>query len=318
MKRRDRLLAITLALQARPETAQSLADKFEVSKRTILRDMQSLSEIGVPLYAESGKAGGYRLMEGYRLPPLHLDQREALALLLCLKLMHGYADTPFNRERWTVQDKLLATLAPETAASVQRLLSFLEMEVPPRDYETPLLEPLLAFITASDWVQGIYRSLSGEKHVMLRPFKIYGAHGFWYCDAYSHTHAENRRFRVDRFTSLQRSLPPNEKKKPLADKNNQDPLTMIHARLTYSGSLQVERDYHIGGHVKQLNEDTWELRFHCPASEWSWAVGLFYSLGDNALVLEPAVLKQDIALKAREVWEKYQCTTIDHSTDEEK
>lgn len=227
MKRRDRLLAITLALQAGPETAQSLADKFEVSRRTILRDMQSLSEIGVPLYAESGKTGGYRLMDSYRLPPLHLDEREALALLLSLKLMHGYADTPFNQERWTVQNKLHAALAPETLAEVKQLLSCLEMEVPPREYTAPLLEPLLSFIAASDWAEGFYRSLSGEKKVLLLPHKIYGASGFWYCDAYSHTHGEIRKFRVDRFSSLQRSLPPDLASKPAADRSNGERGTLI-------------------------------------------------------------------------------------------
>lgn len=57
MKRTDRLMAILIALQQKPETAQRLADKFEVTKRTILRDMQSLSEMGIPLYSMTGPSG---------------------------------------------------------------------------------------------------------------------------------------------------------------------------------------------------------------------------------------------------------------------
>src|SRR5690606_20594868 len=101
MKKFDRLMAIVMALQQRPETAQSLADKLEVSRRTIMRDMQSLSEMGVPLYAMPGPAGGYRLMEGYKLPPLHLNHDEALVILFALKSSTRIADTPFNQARWT-------------------------------------------------------------------------------------------------------------------------------------------------------------------------------------------------------------------------
>lgn len=57
MRKLDRLMAIVMALQHRPETAQSLADKLEVSKRTIIRDMQALSEMGVPIYSLPGPQG---------------------------------------------------------------------------------------------------------------------------------------------------------------------------------------------------------------------------------------------------------------------
>ncbi|RJG23573.1 YafY family protein [Paenibacillus thiaminolyticus] len=92
MKRSDRLAAIVMALQTGTETAQSLADKFEVSKRTILRDMQALSEMGVPFYALSGPVGGYRLMDGYKLPPLQFSSLEAMTVLCALQGMTQLVD----------------------------------------------------------------------------------------------------------------------------------------------------------------------------------------------------------------------------------
>src|SRR5690349_16870199 len=106
LKRTDRLMAILIALQQRPETAQSLADKFEVSKRTVLRDMQSLSEMGIPLYSITGPKGGFRLMEGFQLPPLQLDSQEALTVLFALRAVARIADAPFKQARWTVMDKI--------------------------------------------------------------------------------------------------------------------------------------------------------------------------------------------------------------------
>src|SRR5690606_24970454 len=78
MTKGDRLAAILITLQSRELVrAQELAERFEVSVRTIYRDMQALSEAGVPVMAIPGTGGGYRLMDGYRLPapPAHLHHR---------------------------------------------------------------------------------------------------------------------------------------------------------------------------------------------------------------------------------------------------
>lgn len=81
MNRTDRLLAILIELQRRQTvTAQSLAEKFETSIRTIYRDMDALNESGVPIYSMPGH--GYSLMDGYFLPPIQLTPEEAVTLLL--------------------------------------------------------------------------------------------------------------------------------------------------------------------------------------------------------------------------------------------
>src|SRR5690349_23695534 len=86
MNRTDRLLAIVLELQsAGRRRAEDLAATFETSKRTIYRDIQALSEAGVPLVAIPGQ--GYSLMEGYFLPPLTFSAGEAAMLLLGSEVM---------------------------------------------------------------------------------------------------------------------------------------------------------------------------------------------------------------------------------------
>src|SRR5216117_728482 len=81
MNRTDRLLAIVVALEARGrQRAVDLAELFETSPRTIYRDIEALSEAGVPVVAVPGQ--GYSLMEGYFLPPLTFTAEEAAVLLL--------------------------------------------------------------------------------------------------------------------------------------------------------------------------------------------------------------------------------------------
>ncbi|MCR2802763.1 helix-turn-helix transcriptional regulator [Paenibacillus soyae] len=314
MKRSDRLMAILVALQQRSETAQALADKLEVSKRTILRDMQALSEIGIPLYAVSGPNGGFRLMDGYKLPPLHFDEKEALTILFALETVTKLKDSPFRQARYTAMDKIRATLPAAVLEQVEPVLGHLAIEIPERPQRAPHLESLLEYAAASAWVVAEYRSERRQSRLRIRPTKVYSAHGFWYCEAYSMEHGEHRTFRVDRFVQLEESAPPEEKgfAKAADTPVLQAPPIRIAARLTYRGALLAEQDTHVGHQVRQIDDEVWELEFDCPASEWGWAARFFYSMGPDATVLEPVMLRRTLHDMGRELRDKY-AESVRHS-----
>lgn len=91
MNRIDRLTAILIQLQTkRTITAQEVADRFEISTRTVYRDIRALEEAGVPIGAEAGK--GYFIMEGYHLPPVMFTKKEASAMLVGGKLLELQPD----------------------------------------------------------------------------------------------------------------------------------------------------------------------------------------------------------------------------------
>ena len=91
MNRIDRVSAILIHLQTKKfVTAEEIANRFEISKRTIYRDLKALEEAGVPLGAEPGK--GYYLVDGYHLPPVMFTHEEASAMLTAEKMVEKLTD----------------------------------------------------------------------------------------------------------------------------------------------------------------------------------------------------------------------------------
>lgn len=146
----DRILGILLLLRSgQTVSAAELARRFEVSPRTIYRDIDTLSSLGVPVYAERGREGGFRLLEGYFLPPLMFSTGEAVSLLLGLTLLRSLRSKPFPTELETAEKKLLAAVPDylhSILAAAPRLIGF---EALPHDVFHPEpSEPPLATVSS--------------------------------------------------------------------------------------------------------------------------------------------------------------------------
>ena len=112
-KRLSRLTAILTQLQTkRLITSTSLANKFNVSIRTIYRDIRALEQSGVPILTEDGK--GYTLMEGYRIPPVMFTENQANALILAEQLVLKNKDTSFIKDYSEAIEKIKAVLGYST------------------------------------------------------------------------------------------------------------------------------------------------------------------------------------------------------------
>ncbi len=120
--RTERLFALILLLQNRPNmTSRDLARHFEVSRRTIFRDLRALSESGVPLTYADG--GGYEILEGYQLPPLMLSAREASTLLMGAQFMKLQTDVALRKDADLVEMKIRSVLPRQVVDYIDRLLA---------------------------------------------------------------------------------------------------------------------------------------------------------------------------------------------------
>lgn len=120
MNRIDRLHAILTHLQSKKKvTAKELADRFDLSLRTVYRDIKALEESGVPIIGEAGI--GYQVMEGYRLPPVMFTQEEAGALLLSAKLAEHLTDDSINKHLFNALCKIKAVLRSHDKSYLEEL-----------------------------------------------------------------------------------------------------------------------------------------------------------------------------------------------------
>ncbi|CAM5471593.1 helix-turn-helix transcriptional regulator [Streptomyces purpurascens] len=203
--RAARLIKMVLLLQSRPAmTAAELARELEVSERTVTRDAQALSEAGVPVYADRGRAGGYRLVGGYRTRLTGLHRGEAEALFLsgvpgALREM-GLEDAA-SAAQLKVSAALLPSLRDASKTAAQRF----HLDAPNwfKEPRTPALLPAVADAVWDDR-RVVARYRRGEDEVVreLEPYGLVLKAGVWYLCARVAEGGSFRVYRIDRFTAV--------------------------------------------------------------------------------------------------------------------
>ncbi|XHM67003.1 helix-turn-helix transcriptional regulator [Streptomyces nigra] len=205
--RAARLIKMVLLLQSRPSmTAGELARELEVSERTVTRDAQALSEAGVPVYAERGRAGGYRLVGGYRTRLTGLARGEAEALFLsgvpgALREM-GLEDAA-SAARLKVSAALLPSLRDASRTAAQRF----HLDAP-NWFTEPAPPELLPAVADAVWddrrIVARYRRRGDEEvERKLEPYGLVLKAGVWYLCARVPGDGAHRVYRIDRFLTVE-------------------------------------------------------------------------------------------------------------------
>lgn len=202
--RASRLLSILLLLQARGRmTASQLAGEFEVSVRTIYRDIDDLSASGVPVYSERGPDGGYRLLEGYHTRLTGLTAPEADALFL-LGLPGPAADLGLAEVAAAAQLKLRAALPDDRRRGAERISARFHLD-PAGWYQEDDSLAFLPALASAVWdnrrIKVFYESWSSTSERMLDPLGVVLKGGSWYLAA-GGTDGRCRTYKVASFRAV--------------------------------------------------------------------------------------------------------------------
>ncbi|WP_210490600.1 helix-turn-helix transcriptional regulator [Rufibacter aurantiacus] len=203
-KRLSRLTAILTQLQTkRLTTAASLASKFNVSIRTIYRDIRALEQAGVPILTEDGK--GYSLMEGYKIPPVMFSESQANALILAEQLVLKNKDTSFIRDYTEAIDKIKAVLRQTEKDKVNLLADRTRFEQNlNRERNSDNISQLQYALTNFYLVRIDYTNEQNKTtHRTIEPFALISTTENWLLIAWCHLRNGFRYFRLDRITALE-------------------------------------------------------------------------------------------------------------------
>ncbi len=209
VKRFDRIVAILIQLQSkRIVKAQELSERFQVSLRTIYRDIRTLEAAGVPIASEAGI--GYSIMEGYRLPPVMFTREEAGSFVAAEKLMQKFTDKSLGGYHESAMIKLKSVLRGAEKDWVEALesqVSILPSQEIFNDKVPNALEVLFESIAEKIQVFLSYESIQADEPIdrKIEPVGIFNENNFWYVLGYCHLRQAYRQFRTDRIHKIHRT-----------------------------------------------------------------------------------------------------------------
>jgi predicted DNA-binding transcriptional regulator YafY len=315
MNRLNRLTAILLLLQTRRVlTADQLADRFVVSRRTIYRDIRVLEEAGVPILSEAGV--GYCLARGYHLPPVMFTRAQAGALITGGKLIERFSDPSINEEYQGALDKIRAVLDQGDQRFMERLEDRMTVrtlpEAPPVHGDGRMLARLQAILGRRRVVFMTYHS-GGKDEVTEREVEplvlcFYGGH--WHLLAFCRLRQAYRDFRVDRICDLTPTQTPFDAHRhgdidQLVDKmvapTDLKPATI---RFNSQAATEVRQNRYYWGFVREVvHPEGVEMHFLTPDYDYlvRWLVGFC----DRVEVLAPVTLKERIQAFAQRLHRHY-------------
>lgn len=296
----DRLMGITLYLLNHGQTsARKLAEEFEVSSRTIVRDLETLDRAGIPIQSLHGSQGGYRIMEGYILEKQAATKQEYNWIVTALKgMVSAYANKQLEQSLAKLEGFRDAETAPVSLdlsaasedARINASLRLLEDAI----YKKRIVQ--FSYTNGSDV----------RKEIRVEPVLLQYKWYSWYLIGYYEKYRDYCMFKLVRMERLKMTEQKNTKlHDPSQIKLRHDTGRSIDITLYGEASIKSKcREYLNGRIIKEYENGDFEFRFSAPEREAFW-YGVLLSFGNRVKVIEPEEVKERILQTCLELQEAY-------------
>ncbi|QQK80076.1 YafY family transcriptional regulator [Salicibibacter cibi] len=293
----DRLLGITMELLTNKRvTASELASRFEVSVRTIYRDIELINQSGIPVASFSGTDGGFEIMNGFFLSKQHFSIDDFSVIYNLLKSMEGAV----GGNTFTSLVNKLGSLQP--ALLDERLQKKIVFDMSTSVEEKEILLLLLEAIDQSKRVTFTYINASGQiSERKIEPLNLLWGQGAWYLDGYCLLRKDNRYFRMSRISKpevLEETFDPRADSKRLVHSEEQG--IDVHLRFNLTAQPRVFEQFP-GEYT--FHGDFVDVQTIFYSKEYALSVILSY--GSKVEILSPNDLRQDVIDKLNEIRKIY-------------
>lgn len=288
---------IYILMQKKKVTAKELADKFEVSTRTIYRDIEILSRANIPVYATKGKEGGIGLLEGYVLNKCILSEEEQNQILFALQGMKKVR----GKEEKNILEKLSTLFNKEINYWIKVDFSNWEKD----NEQEERFDMIKTAILNKNLIKFTYYNSNGERSKrIVEPLQIWFKDKSWYLISYCRLKEDYRIFKINRIKEIEilqkhfeRNLPKEKKEEKYSLKNISLELE-INKEMTYRVYDEFENR-----EITKKEDGNFIVNVEYPENEWIY--GYILSFGEYAKVLKPEHAKTIIKDKLQKTLKNY-------------
>lgn len=296
----DRMIGIlSILLQREKVTAPYLAEKFEVSCRTINRDIESLCMAGIPIVTEQGKNGGISIMANYKVDKTLLSKSDMQAILAGLRSLDSISGT--NR---------YAQLMEKLSFGASNLLSgdshiLIDLSAWHKESLSPKIELLHSAILSATTVRFSYYAPKGESLRTIEPYHLIFQWSSWYIWGWCRNRQDFRLFKLNRMTNLQMEEPFEKRSVPLPDLSSEQVFPaayQVKAKIQPQYQWRLIEEY---GPESFTRQSDGSLLFMSGFTDKNSIVCWIASFGEGAELLEPAQFRKDVLEFAQGICRQY-------------
>jgi len=299
-KKIDRVTAILTQLQSKPIVrAQDLAEKFEVSVRTIYRDIKTLENAGIPVIGEAGN--GYSLMEGYKLPPVMFTKDEVLSFITAEKLMQKFSHESLGSHYHSAMEKVRSVLKHSDKKMIQNIenqidiYSYSPKENDPIKDSVPLI---LKSIAEKKQLHLEYQNVSEKiTERTIEAVGIFYEFNYWYVLAFCTMRKDFRQFRVDRIMKIaQTEISFHQQYGNISDYKKRSENQKVTIKILVKKKIMpyiVNSKKYYGLISEEETKNGMLLTFETESINEGFPRWLV-TFGDYAKILEPEILKENM------------------------
>ncbi|MCU6711906.1 YafY family transcriptional regulator [Paenibacillus sp. J5C_2022] len=315
MNKTDRLLAIVLELQRhKVMRAEDLAAAFETSVRTIYRDMQALSEAGVPIIGSTGQ--GYSLMEGYFLPPVSFTVEEAVTMLIGMDFIEQKFDSDYGAKARASRGKVEAILPENVRNEANRVRKSMRLLTSGKDavkeQEKEYLERIRDAILEERKISFRYMKSAPEpdgnrqSSRVAEPYGLVLNQGAWMLVAHCELRQEIRHFRLSRMSELhvlecRFHVPSDFNLHDYKPSDDRDISITILANPDIADKVIESNNYFMTGTEEHPDGLLVKFRVRQPGDLLHWVL----SWGAGVVVLEPESFRRRVRIEVENMLKRY-------------
>ncbi|MBM7588135.1 putative DNA-binding transcriptional regulator YafY [Bacillus pakistanensis] len=290
-------------------TLKDLMAEFQVSKRTALRDIASLEEIGAPIYAEYGRYGGYRLLNQIQLPPISFNSQEIHALYFAMQALRSFTNLPFQVSFRSIHEKFINELSEIQKQDLERIRNRVSFRHTEQIKESKHLETLLMAAVKNIIIKITYQKGHQRRSRTIHPIAIYSMKGYWYCQAYDMCKKAYRVFRCDRILSAELTdIQPLVELSEMTIQNvhsfwkPSEKAVPFKCHISQAGIEKFQQEHYPSMRLINETEQTYLVGSYEP-NELDFIVKYLAGFGKSIKIIEPVLLKESLREYYRDMME---------------